>query len=175
MNEKDTFRFSISVDSSFQDSVYVLRRNALDQPGWVTVFGDNQLVYLLERCDIEICGQNSGVCGQTVPFIENLTSSKSSRSIVLEWDRQTSELDSTLGCEIRTQVETDDLLARFCYALTAEIEDEGNAQGIQIGRLIDPICLEKEFSLSAEDLILKIGPDGLGYFDELKYTDNQLD
>jgi hypothetical protein len=166
MDEPANFQFAISVDSGVRDPVYVLRRTTTDQPGWIEVFNDNQRVYLLERCDIEICGQNSGVCGQTVPFIENLTSPKSSGSIVLDWDRYTSKLDSTLGCEIRTKVKTDNLHARFCYSPTAEIEGEWDDEGAGEGRLIGPICLQKEFSLSEENLILKIGPNGLAYFDQ---------
>ena len=136
------------------------------QPGWIEVSNGSQRVYLLERCEIEDCGQNQAVCGQTVPVIDNLTSPMSSGAITLEWDRSTSELDATLGCEIRTRVKADNLLARFCYALTAELEGERDAQGSGLGRLIDPICVEREFSFSEESMVLRVGPDGSPHFDE---------
>ncbi len=164
--EPDEFQFVISVDRGTGDSVYVLRRASNGQPGWIELFNGSQRVYLLERCEIEDCGQNPAVCGQTVPVIDNLTSPMSSGAITLEWDRSTSELDATLGCEIRTRVKADNLLARFCYALTAELEGERDAQGSGPGRLIDPICVEREFSFSEESMVLRVGPDGSPHFDE---------
>ena len=163
--ELDEFQFVISADRGTGDSVYVLRRETNGQPGWIEVFNGSQRVYLLERCEIEGCGQ-TGVCGLTVPVIENLTSPQSSGAITFEWDRSTSELDATLGCEIRTRVEADNLLARFCYALTADLQGERDAQGSGSGRLIDPICVEKEFSFSEESMVLRVGPDGSPHFDE---------
>ena len=163
--ELDEFQFVISADRGTGDSVYVLRRATTGQPGWIEVVNGSQRVYLLERCEIEDCGR-TGVCGLTVPVIENLTSPQSSRAITFEWDRSTSELDATLGCEVRTRVQADNLLARFCYALTAELEGERDAQGSGRGRLIDPICVEKEFSFSEESLVLRVGPDGSPHFDE---------
>ena len=47
-------------------------------------------------------------------------------------------------------MKADNLLARFCYALTAELEGERDAQGSGSGRLINPICVEREFSFSEE-------------------------
>ena len=164
--EPDEFQFVISVDRGTGDSVYVLRRASNGQPGWIEVFIGSQRVYLLERCEIEGCGQTPGVCGLTVPVIDNLTSPMSSGAITLEWDRSTSELDATLGCEIRTRVKADNLLARFCYALTAELEGERDAQGSGPGRLIDRICVEREFSFSEESMVLRVGPDGSPHFDE---------
>jgi len=165
VTELDEFQFVISADRGSEDSVYVLRRKTNGQPGWIEVFNGSQRVYLLERCEIEGCGQR-GVCGLTPPVIENLTSPMSSGAITFEWDRFTSELDATLGCEIRTRVEADNLLARFCYALTADLQGERDAQGSGPGRLIDPICVEKEFSFSEESLVLRVGPGGSPNFDE---------
>jgi hypothetical protein len=162
--ELDEFQFAISADRGTGDSVYVLRRAMNGQPGWIEVFNGSQRVYLLERCEIEDC-RRTAVCGLTVPVIENLTSSQSSGAITFEWDRSTSELDATLGCEIRTRVEADNLLARFCYALTAVFEGERDAQGSGSGSLIDPICVEREFSFSEESLVLRVGPDGSPHFD----------
>ncbi len=163
--ELDEFQFVISADRGTADSVYVLRRTTTGQPGWIEVFNGGQRFYLLERCEIEGCGQ-TGVCGLTVPVIENLTSPQSSGAITLEWDGSTSEIDATLGCEIRTRVEADNLLARFCYALTAAFEGERDAQGSGLGRLIDPTCVEKEFSFSEDSLVLRVGPNGSPNFDE---------
>ena len=163
--ELDEFQFVISADRGTGDSVYVLRRAMNGQPGWIEVFNGSQRVYLLERCEIEDCGQNPAVCGQTVPVIDNLTSPMSSGAITLEWDRSTSELDATLGCEVRTRVQADNLLARFCYALTAELEGERGAQGSGPGRLINPICVEREFSFSEQSIVLRVGPNGSPHFD----------
>jgi len=165
VTELDQFQFVISADRGTGDPVYVLRRATNGQPGWIEVFDGSQRVYLLERCEIEGCGQR-GVCGLTVPVIDNLTSPMSPGAITLEWDRSTSGLDATLGCEIRTRVSADNLLARFCYALTADLQGERDPQGSGSGRLLDPICVEREFSLSEESLVLRVGPDGLPHFDE---------
>jgi hypothetical protein len=93
VTELDEFQFVISADRGTGDSVYVLRR----APVWIEVFNGSQRVYLLERCEIEGCGQTPGVCGLTVPVIDNLTSPKNFGVITLEY-------------EIRIGVEVGDLL-----------------------------------------------------------------
>ncbi len=164
IQEPAQFQFAISVDRGSRAPVYVLRETTTGQPGWIEVFHNGQRVYLVERCELEDCGQNRAVCGLTVPVIEDLTSSASSGTITLEWDRVTSEVDATLQCEVRTRVSADNLLARFCYALEAELEGGRDAPGP--GSLVDPICVEREFSSSEESLVLRVASDGSTELDD---------
>ena len=70
VTELDEFQFVISADRGTGDSVYVLRRETNGQPGWIEVFNGTQRVYLLERCEIEDCGQTPAVCGlEAVPGV----------------------------------------------------------------------------------------------------------
>ncbi|UCG87492.1 MAG: hypothetical protein JSW71_02800 [Gemmatimonadota bacterium] len=152
-----SIRFAIELSGDASGPLYVLLNEEDDQPGWVKVFRDGDRIYLRERCEIEDCGVPAAVCGAAVPLISDVAHGRIPKGIEFGWDGLTSVLDSVSGCETRQPVSPGDYIARFCFSRAAEFEAESDPVAVP-GKLIDPTCVERPFTLREPQVVLRITP-----------------
>ena len=55
------------------ENVYVQVGDEYGLPVWVTVLQEGTPLVIFDRCDLEVCGEDTGVCGQALPMVDNLT------------------------------------------------------------------------------------------------------
>jgi hypothetical protein len=153
-------RFAIEISPGLSAPVYVQLNDKEGQPGWITVFRNDERIYLEERCEIEDCGGPRGVCGLSLPMVRNLTAGGGDTFIERSWGGLTSVTDPESGCERRVPAGSGDYVAQLCYSDEVALdgnapESEGGALG---GRVVDPTCVPMPFSVrEGEDVVLRVG------------------
>lgn len=154
-----SIRFAIELDADAEGPIYVLLHGADDQPGWIRASHAGERVYFKERCEIPDCGVDAAVCGAAISLVRNLAGSADERSIEFVWDLTTSVRDSASGCETREAAPPGDYSARFCYSHEAELQGQGDVSRGVMGRIVSPTCVEREFTLQEQQVVLRIPPD----------------
>jgi hypothetical protein len=148
-------RFAIELDGETAGPIYVQLNGEDGQVGWARASRDGERVYLRERCEIEDCGVDPAVCGAAIPLIRDIAGAGDGRGVEYLWDGSTSAIDATSGCESRRPALPGNYLVRFCYSREAEFEGGDVARAAQ-GRLIDPTCVERAFTLDEQEVVLRI-------------------
>jgi hypothetical protein len=154
-----SIRFAIELTADAEGPIYVLLSGADDQPGWIRASHAGARVYFKERCDIPDCGVDPAVCGAAIPLVRNLASSADERSIEFVWDLTTSVRDSVSGCETREAVPPGTYTARFCFSREAELQGQGDVTRGVMGRVVSPTCVDREFTLQEQQVVVRIPTD----------------
>lgn len=149
-----SIRFAIEVEPDMETPVFVVLNEEDSQVGWVTVFRDDQRVYLAERCEIENCGEPAVVCGMAFRMVLDIGSDA---PVEFLWDVTTSRIEAP-GCESRVAAAEGDYTARFCYSETAEFDGEApDGPGWAVpGKLIEPTCVDRPFNLTDAEVVLRL-------------------
>jgi hypothetical protein len=125
-------------------------------PGWVWAARDGRRAYLHERCEIADCGQQPAVCGAPVPLLRDLAGG-GERRVEFQWDGMISLVDSAAGrCEIRRVAPPGTYVAHLCYSRRAETQGPPSPTGVVQGRLVQPTCVERKFTPSDREVILRL-------------------
>lgn len=151
-----SIRFAIELHRGVPGPIYVLLNAEDGQLGWVKVFRDGERIYFRERCEIEDCGEPPAVCGAAVPLIRNIAAGKDPRTVEFVWDGMTSVPDPLSGCETRQPAPPGGYIARFCFSSEAEFEGNRDPSRTIPGRPVQATCVEKEFTLDEEQVVLSI-------------------
>jgi len=138
--------------------VYVALSSGDAAAGWVRVTRNGERIFLGERCDIEDCGVPPAVCGAAIPMVRGINGACGPKGVELVWDGTTSVVDSVARFETRRPAPPGDYVARFCYSRAADLEAGGDpARGVQ-GRLTDPTCVTRPFTLQDREVVLPVVP-----------------
>jgi hypothetical protein len=118
-NNRQTFQaepvtLGIAYNTDVPEDVYVQTGNEYALPEWVTLQKDGQPIQMFDRCDIPVCGESDGVCGQALPQVTNITQGKYSGSIYLNWDGWQRLYNTQNECWDRVAAEPGNYSAEFC-------------------------------------------------------------
>jgi hypothetical protein len=143
-----SIRFAIRTAPDAEGPVYIVLNEEDDQVGWVRVVRDGERLYLKERCEIANCGEPPAVCGMAFRMIRNLAAGAGQRAIRFEWNGETSAIDESTGCESRIPAPGGAYVARFCHSGQAEFDEGVDPGRDAVGRLVEPTCVERPFTLA---------------------------
>ncbi len=142
--------FGISYTTDIPESVWVQSGDDLGLPGWVDVRDDDDLpVWLFDRCDIPICDEGGGACGQALPQVLDVTQGGYGGQVFVTWDGHRRALVASGDCLERVPAPPGDYVARFCFGWSVTEPGPG-------GEVLDPWCEEVPFTLpGAEKVVLQ--------------------
>ena len=149
-------KFAITVSEEVKTPVFVLLQKENGQIGWVNVKNKGENIFLKERCEIISCNNSSGVCGASLPVIQDISVKTNGRVIQFYWDQMTSFIKNSPQCEVRVSALEGDYTASFCYSHSAISFTGDNIKGEGIGQLVSPVCVSKSFQLKDKEVILEV-------------------
>ena len=135
--------FGIEASTDIPESLWVQSGDDLGLPAWVTVTRDDAPVGLFDRCDIPICGEGGGACGQALPQVMDITGVDYSGEVYLTWDGYERVLDDSGDCLNRVPAPPGDYKAAFCLGWSHED-----------GVVKFPYCGEMPFTLPGADKVV---------------------
>lgn len=145
-------RFAIEVADGTHPPVYVQLESESEPVGWVTAWRDGARVHTEPRCEIPDCGGPQVVCGARIPRVRRVADRDRPGAVEYVWDGVESAVEGqgAAECERRVPAPAGRYTARFCYAHAARIEGEGDPAAGAVGRLVEPVCVERGFELGRD-------------------------
>lgn len=137
----------LSYSTDIPEDVWIQSGDAYGLPDWVHVSRDGQRLVLFDRCDLPVCGEGGGVCGQAFQTVTNLTNTSYGGDAYLTWDGLMRVEDPENGCWKREVAPPGEYEVEACFAWAAEETDVGTV-------VKDPFCVKQTFSLPADAWIV---------------------
>ena len=136
--------FTFEHDSDIPESVYVQSSDSYGLPTWVTVKKDDLSLIIFDRCDLPVCGEETGVCGEAIHRVEDVTGGEYEGEISLTWDGyiRVDEGD----CWSHVPAEPGEYTAEFCFGYQF-IEGDPHVD------VVNPQCYETQFTYPTEEVV----------------------
>lgn len=133
--------------SDIPEHAYVQSGDAYGLPGWVSIRKGDEGKVLWDRCDVPVCGQSTGVCGQALPQVQDLTGGYTwTGAAWVTWDGRFRVLDEANQCWKHVAADPGEYTARFCLGFQVEGEYPGQT-------VVNPTCFDVPFTLPADQVV----------------------
>lgn|GEM_PF-2822173 len=126
------------------EDVWVQSVDAYGLPGWARVLRDGQPLVLFDRCDLPVCGEQGGVCGQAFTQVHNVTHTSYAGQVVLTWDGRVRVEDPVDHCWKREPAPAGAYELEACFSW--QVEETGSGKVV-----VAPTCRTAPFTLPASE------------------------